>query len=57
MGLEMAAQKAVDELAAKGLLDQGAISKKKLEGMQKEANNHQTQLEARRYPNPIVWIP
>jgi ferritin-like protein len=46
IGLEMAAQKAVDELTAKGLLDQGAINKSKLEGMRKEANNHQTQMEA-----------
>lgn len=46
IGLEMAAQKAVDELAAKGLLDQGAIKKGKLVRMREEANNHQTQMEA-----------
>jgi hypothetical protein len=43
IGLEMAAQKAVDEHSSKGLLDRGAISK--LEDMKKEANSHQTQLE------------
>lgn len=43
IGLEMAAQKAVDELSSKGLLDRGAISK--LEDMKKGANSHQTQLE------------
>ena len=45
LGLEMAAQKAVEELGSKGLLDEGGM-KAKLEGMRKEANNHQTQLEA-----------
>ena len=44
IGLEMAAQKAVDELS-KGLLPDEAPTKKKLEGMRKEANNHQTQME------------
>ena len=44
LGLEMAAQKAVEELGSKGLLDEGGM-KAKLEGMRKEANNHQTQLE------------
>ena len=44
LGLEMAAQKAVEELASKGLLDQGGM-KAKLESMRKQANNHQTQLE------------
>jgi hypothetical protein len=39
----MAAQKAVEELTSKGLIpNQGS---RKLEGMRKEANNHQTQLE------------
>lgn len=44
IGLEMAAQKAVEELNLKGLIpNQGSI---KLEGMRKEANNHhQTQME------------
>jgi rubrerythrin len=44
VGLEMAAQKAVDELSSKGLLDVGEM-KTKLERMRKEANNHQMQLE------------
>lgn len=44
LGLEMAAQKAVEELSLKGLLDQDGL-KGKLEGMRKEASNHQTQLE------------
>src|SRR5437868_13158417 len=44
LGLEMAAQTAVEELDSKGLLDEGGM-KAKLEGMRKEANNHQTQLE------------
>jgi rubrerythrin len=44
LGLEMAAQKTVEELGSKGLLDEGGM-KAKLEGMRKEANNHQTQLE------------
>src|SRR6187200_3341152 len=44
LGLEMAAQKAVEELGSKGLLDQGGM-KAKLESMRKQANNHQTQLE------------
>lgn len=44
LGLEMAAQKAVEELSLKGLLDQDGI-KGKLEGMRKEAGNHQIQLE------------
>jgi hypothetical protein len=43
IGLEMAAQKAVEELDSKGLIPtQGSV---KLEGMRKEANNHQTQME------------
>jgi ferritin-like protein len=43
IGLEMAAQKAVEELASKGLIPgQASI---KLEGMRKEANNHQAQME------------
>ena len=44
LGLEMAAQKAVEELGSKGLLDKGGMNVK-LENMRKQANNHQTQLE------------
>jgi ferritin-like metal-binding protein YciE len=44
LGLEMAAQKAVEELSLKGLLDKGGM-KAKLENMKKQANNHQTDLE------------
>ena len=44
IGLEMAAQKAVEELSSKGLLDNGGM-KSNLERMKKEANNHQTKLE------------
>jgi rubrerythrin len=44
LGLEMAAQKAVEELVSKGLLDKGGM-KDKLEKMRKQANNHQTDLE------------
>src|ERR671933_3089755 len=44
LGLEMAAQKAVEELGSKGLLDRGGM-KDKLEKMRKQANNHQTDLE------------
>lgn len=44
LGLEMAAQKAVEELSSKGLLDKRGI-KGKIEGMKKEAGNHQTELE------------
>jgi ferritin-like metal-binding protein YciE len=43
IGLEMAAQKAVEELSSKGLIpNQGVV---KVQGMRKEANNHQTQME------------
>jgi ferritin-like protein len=43
IGLEMAAQKAVEELKSKGLIpNQGSV---KLEGMRKEASNHQSQME------------
>ncbi|HET7391574.1 MAG TPA: hypothetical protein VFJ51_12175 [Nitrososphaeraceae archaeon] len=45
IGLEMAAQKAVEELSSKGLLPDEAQGKKKLEGMRKEANDHQTRME------------
>jgi hypothetical protein len=44
LGLEMAAQKAVEELSSQGLLDKGGM-KNKLEKMRKQANNHQTDLE------------
>ena len=44
LGLEIAAQKAVEELGSKGLLEQGGVMSK-LEGMKQEASNHQTQLE------------
>jgi hypothetical protein len=43
IGVEMAAQKAVEQLASKGLLPSQGLMKTKLEGMRKEANNHQTQ--------------
>ena len=41
--LEMAAQKAVEELSSKGLIPNQRLVK--LQGMRKEANNHQTQME------------
>jgi ferritin-like protein len=44
LGLEKAAQVAVEELSAKGLLDKGGI-KDRLQTMKKQANNHQTNLE------------
>jgi hypothetical protein len=44
LGLEKAAQVAVEELSAKGLLDEGGI-KDKLQTMKKQANNHQGNLE------------
>ena len=44
LGLEKAAQAAVEELSAKGLLDEGGM-KDKLQTMKKQANNHQTTLE------------
>ena len=44
LGLELAAQKAVDELSAKGLLDEAGM-KSKLQTMRKQANRHQTDLE------------
>ena len=44
LGLEMAAQKAVEELSAKGLLDQGGL-KGKLQGMKQEAADHQKRIE------------
>ena len=44
LGLEMAAQKAVEQLISKGLLDKDNI-KTKVEEIRKEAHNHQTQIE------------
>jgi hypothetical protein len=44
LGLEMAAQKAVEELSAKGLLDEAGV-KTQIEGMKQEANNHQKKFE------------
>jgi ferritin-like metal-binding protein YciE len=44
LGLEMAAQKAVDQLTSKGLLDKQGI-KQQVQEIRKEAHNHQTQLE------------
>ncbi len=44
LGLERAAQKAVEELASQGLLDKEEI-KGKLEEMKKEASNHEQKLE------------
>ena len=40
LGLEKAAQVAVEELSAKGLLDEGGM-KDKLQNMKKQANIHQ----------------
>jgi ferritin-like protein len=44
LGLEMAAQKAVEELSAKGLLDEAGV-KNQIEGMKQEANNHQKKID------------
>jgi ferritin-like metal-binding protein YciE len=44
LGLEMAAQKAVEQLTTKGLLDQGGV-KGKLQGMKQEAGDHQKRIE------------
>jgi predicted transcriptional regulator len=44
LGLEMAAQKAVEELASKGLLDKRGI-KRRLQGMKSEAAAHQKKIE------------
>jgi hypothetical protein len=44
LGLEKAAQSAVEELSAKGLLDEGGM-KDKLQNMKKQANNHESNLE------------
>jgi ferritin-like metal-binding protein YciE len=44
LGLEMAAQKAVEQLVSKGLLDKSEI-KQQIQEIRNEAHNHQTQLE------------
>jgi hypothetical protein len=44
IGLEMAAQKAVEDLSSKGLLPNERAVEKKLEGMRKQAHNHQTKM-------------
>jgi rubrerythrin len=44
LGLEIAAQKAVEELSSKGLLDKRGI-KGKLQGMKNEAAGHQKKIE------------
>jgi hypothetical protein len=44
LGLEKAAQAAIEELSSKGLLDEGGM-KDKLQSMKKQANNHQSNLE------------
>ena len=44
LGLEMAAQKAVEQLISKGLLDKPEI-KQQIDEIRKEAHNHQTQIE------------
>jgi hypothetical protein len=45
IGLEMAAQKAVEELASKGLLPSQGLVMNKLEYMRKQASTHQTEME------------
>jgi polyhydroxyalkanoate synthesis regulator phasin len=44
LGLEKAAQSAVEELSAKGLLNANGMANK-LQNMKKQANNHQSNLE------------
>lgn len=44
LGLEKAAQAAVEEFSSKGLLDEGGM-KDKLQFMKKQANNHESNLE------------
>jgi hypothetical protein len=55
LGLEIAAQKAVEELSLKGLLDKRGI-KGKLQGMKSEAAGHQKKIEKliREFPNRRV---
>jgi hypothetical protein len=45
IGLEMAAQKAVEDLASKGLLPSQGLVMNKLENMRKQASTLQTQME------------
>ena len=45
IGLEMAAQKAVEDLASKGLLPSQGLVMNKLENMRKQASTHQTDME------------
>jgi hypothetical protein len=45
IGLEMAAQKAVEQLASKGLLPSQGLVTNKLENMRKQASTHQTDME------------
>jgi hypothetical protein len=45
IGLEMAAQNAVEELSSKGLLPNEHVVKDKLERMRKQAGNHQTEMD------------
>jgi polyhydroxyalkanoate synthesis regulator phasin len=44
LGLEMAAQKAVEQLVSKGLLDKSEI-KQQVEEIRREAHTNQTQIE------------
>ena len=44
LGLEMAAQKAVEQIISQGILDKADI-KKGVQEIREEANNNQTQLE------------
>jgi hypothetical protein len=44
LGLEMTSQKAVEELSAKGLLDEAWV-KSQVERMKQEANNHKKKIE------------
>ena len=57
LGLEMAAQKAVEELSAKGLLEKREV-KGKLQGMKKEAENHEKGLDksCKDSQSQQVWI-
>jgi rubrerythrin len=45
IGLEMAAQKAVEELASNGMLPSQGLVMNKLEYMRKQASTHQTEME------------
>ena len=48
LGLEKAAQVAVEELSSKGLLDEGGM-KDKLQNMKKQANDNQSNLVLKIY--------